>query len=264
MSLAGQCYYTACRTRLGHALARRILRTVRHTGAWNRFHPPLDALRLNHQAVSGLMNLWRRIHWSSGDGMMPPAQLLAMYELAVSGDVVGDVVELGAWVGLTTSYLAAACDVRGGGTVYAVDTFQGTREGGTTYASIGHHGGSTLPTFERQILRAGVGHRVKPLMGLTTEMAKIYPGRPVRLLIIDADHSFEGVKTDFDVWWPHVAPGGVIVFHDYLMPDVARFVDTVLADAPRVVTRPGLIEKNIYAVTKCGRGRGEQSRLTTS
>lgn len=42
--------------------------------------------------------------------------------------------------------------------------------------------------------------------------------RPVDFLFIDADHTFEGVKRDFEMYAPLVRPGGIIAFHD-IMPD---------------------------------------------
>lgn len=38
--------------------------------------------------------------------------------------------------------------------------------------------------------------------------------RPLDLLFIDGDHSYEGVSTDFKLYSPLVRKGGVIVFHD--------------------------------------------------
>jgi predicted O-methyltransferase YrrM len=250
MSLAGQCYYAACSTRVGRALARGLVGAMRRLGGRRRFHMPLDALRLDHRAVAELMRLWSRIHWSSGDGMMPAEQLLAVYRLAATWPARGDTVELGAWVGLTTSYLATACRVRGEGKVYAVDTFKGTREGDTTYPSIERHGGDTLRAFEHQMRRAGVESEVQALVGLTTDVASRYPGRAIRMLLIDADHSYEGVSGDFETWAPHVVPGGLIVFHDYLMADVARFVDGVVRGDPALDMTPGQVVPNVFAVTK--------------
>jgi cephalosporin hydroxylase len=37
---------------------------------------------------------------------------------------------------------------------------------------------------------------------------------PVGLLFIDADHSYLAVKSDFEIYYPLVAPGGLIAFHD--------------------------------------------------
>ncbi len=182
--------------------------------------------------------------------MMPPEQLLTLYRLAVSWPTPGDIVELGSWVGLTTSYLATACRVRGEGRVYAVDTFEGTREGGSTYPSIARFGGSTLEAFHDQIHRAGIDDMVETLAGLTGDMVHHYRGRPIRLLLIDADHSYEAVRSDFLLWAPLVAPDGLIVFHDYLMPEVSRFVDGDVRPDPRFAMAPGHVVPNVMAVTK--------------
>ncbi len=39
-------------------------------------------------------------------------------------------------------------------------------------------------------------------------------GNPLDLLFIDGDHSYEGVKADFELYSPLVRPGGLIVLHD--------------------------------------------------
>jgi len=40
----------------------------------------------------------------------------------------------------------------------------------------------------------------------------------VDFLFIDADHSYEGVKKDFEMYSPLVRKGGIIAFHD-IIPD---------------------------------------------
>ena len=42
----------------------------------------------------------------------------------------------------------------------------------------------------------------------------ILAGRPIEFLFIDGDHTYEGVKTDFEMYSPLVRPGGVVAFHD--------------------------------------------------
>jgi len=39
-------------------------------------------------------------------------------------------------------------------------------------------------------------------------------GRPVELIFIDADHTYEAVREDFLAWSPHLAAGGTLAFHD--------------------------------------------------
>ncbi len=55
-------------------------------------------------------------------------------------------------------------------------------------------------------------------------------------LLIDGDHSFEGVKGDFDRYAPLLRKGGYLVIDDYRAkpwPGVTRFVDEVLSASPR-------------------------------
>jgi cephalosporin hydroxylase len=49
----------------------------------------------------------------------------------------------------------------------------------------------------------------------------------VDFLWIDGDHTYEGCKADYENYSPLVVPGGLIGIHDYNMPDVRRFVDTL-------------------------------------
>ena len=44
--------------------------------------------------------------------------------------------------------------------------------------------------------------------------------KKVDFLFIDADHSYEAVKQDFELWSPMVRAGGVIGFHDVADPNV--------------------------------------------
>jgi len=46
------------------------------------------------------------------------------------------------------------------------------------------------------------------------EVKKILSGEKVDFLFIDGDHSYEGVKRDFEMYSPLVRKGGIIAFHD--------------------------------------------------
>lgn len=49
-------------------------------------------------------------------------------------------------------------------------------------------------------------------------VADYLAGQPLDVLYLDGDHSYEGVKSDFDLYSPLVRAGGLIVFHD-IVPD---------------------------------------------
>lgn len=46
------------------------------------------------------------------------------------------------------------------------------------------------------------------------EVSALLRGRAVDFLFIDGDHSYEGVKSDFEMYSPLVRPGGIVAFHD--------------------------------------------------
>ena len=48
-------------------------------------------------------------------------------------------------------------------------------------------------------------------------------GRQIDTLFLDGDHSYEGVKADFDLYRGYVRPGGIIVFHDIVADHGQRF-----------------------------------------
>lgn len=56
-------------------------------------------------------------------------------------------------------------------------------------------------------------------------------------LLIDGDHSFDGVKLDFELYLPKVRAGGTVIFDDYgdpTWPDVKKYVDEHVAITPAV------------------------------
>ena len=50
------------------------------------------------------------------------------------------------------------------------------------------------------------------------QVKKLLDGKKLDFLFIDADHSYEGVKKDFEMYSPLVKTGGIIAFHDIVPP----------------------------------------------
>jgi predicted O-methyltransferase YrrM len=67
----------------------------------------------------------------------------------------------------------------------------------------------SLPHQKMRLLRAD-SHRSSTL----NQIKKILDGQKLDFLFIDADHSYEGVKKDFEMYGPLVKRGGIIAFHD--------------------------------------------------
>lgn len=89
--------------------------------------------------------------------------------------------------------------------------------------------------LKRNLQRARVNdENVTIIKRLSTDAdaMKAAAERAYDVLVIDGDHSYDGVKFDFDHYAPLVRPGGLIVIDDYHSPDwpdVTRFVDEELS-----------------------------------
>jgi cephalosporin hydroxylase len=51
-------------------------------------------------------------------------------------------------------------------------------------------------------------------IGTPALVASALRGAPLDLLLIDGDHTYEGVKQDFEMYSPFVKPGGIVALHD--------------------------------------------------
>jgi len=56
---------------------------------------------------------------------------------------------------------------------------------------------------------------VAELLSMTSEEAAEQVPGPIAFLHIDANHTYEFVKKDIELWTPKVMPGGIVAFHDY-------------------------------------------------
>lgn len=90
-----------------------------------------------------------------------------------------------------------------------------------------------------------IGYHIAFMKGDSAEWAdKLLPDPWIDFLIVDADHSYEGVKRDIEAWWPKVKEGGLVFFHDYEWEEVPTGVKRAVEesrDATWVeVARPGI------------------------
>jgi predicted O-methyltransferase YrrM len=158
----------------------------------------------------------------------------ALMTVAEEGPGQGAVVEIGSYLGLSTCWLATGCKRSGRGKVYAVDHFRGSPEHqvgeiceDARIASVG----TTLHAFKEHVAAHQLEEWVEPIVAGSEEAAAQWDGRPIRLLFIDADHSYEASKGDFDAWARYVEPGGLIAFHDIgTWPGVTQFYIELLTN----------------------------------
>src|SRR3989442_10815319 len=114
-----------------------------------------------------------------------------LYELARRCTGRGVIVEIGSWKGRSTIWLASGSKAGSAVSVHAIDPHVGSpehRSGGIPVA--------TFDEFRANVARAGVDDIVVPLVKPSLEVAASFQ-RPVELLFIDGDHSYEAVLADF-------------------------------------------------------------------
>jgi predicted O-methyltransferase YrrM len=124
--------------------------------------------------------------------------------LARMAEGLSRVVEVGVWHGVTTRRLRAAMAPTG--TLWAVDPYPRGRLGVSLPRRIAL----------REVGSAG-GAAVEWVRTTGVEAARLYGAAgepPVELVFIDGDHSFEGLRADWEAWSLLVAPRGCIALHD--------------------------------------------------
>ena len=167
------------------------------------------------------------------EGWLDDMQGYVLSLMAEQGPGVGEIVEIGSFKGKSTCWLAYGAKSAGREKVTAIDPFTGSPEhqpGEELSDPDLEELGSTFPSFEKNLRTMDLYDHVAPIVATSCDAAKDWD-RPVRLLFIDGDHSYEGSKQDFDLWVPRVVPGGLIALHDIGHWDgVTRFYRELMAN----------------------------------
>jgi len=180
-------------------------------------------------------------------GWSPLDQLMALFTLAFSSPLDGDIVEVGSWCGRSTTALGLAARLTGRTRVYAVDLFPeksdwrenadgtysltvtidgerlGAYEQQTVWAEpylrdiapIYRRHPALLATFQEVIARNGLRDIVRPFRGDLRRFTAAAPaGLRCKLAFIDGDHSYDAVARDIALIEPYLVPGAWLCFDD--------------------------------------------------
>lgn len=167
--------------------------------------------------------LWKS--FTGTPGFMPQDEARALYAAALRATAIGDLVEIGTYLGKSAILLAAAARA-GGRMLLTVDHHRGSEEHqpGWEYhdpdlvdPSVGLI--DTLPSARRALALAGVEDSVLLVVGRSAEVARRWPGRP-GFVFIDGGHTDEAAQADYAGWAPKLLPGGLLAIHD-VFPDPA-------------------------------------------
>ena len=135
------------------------------------------------------------------------AERALLYRLAISAPP-RPVLEIGSYLGASAYFLAAAvADARRAVRVICVDTWQNDAmtEG-------------VRDTFQQFLANTQeFTEHIAPMRGFSHEIvdeARSQAPDGLGMLFVDGDHSWEGVRRDWDCYRPLLGPGALIAFHD--------------------------------------------------
>lgn len=176
-------------------------------------------------------------HVSSQSGLGDSAYLLYGLVKSAKPRVV---VEIGSARGRSTCFIGNALKENGSGTLYAIDP----------HSKTAWNDEDSIDTYDillGNIKDCGIRDYVQVVRCTSVEAAAKWT-RQIDMLFIDGDHSYEGVKTDWELFSPFVTPFGIAIFHDtlwdlrpderYQRPDmgVPRFVEELREQGYPVLT----------------------------
>jgi predicted O-methyltransferase YrrM len=149
-------------------------------------------------------------------------------------------VEIGSARGKSACYIGMALRDNGFGKLHAIDPHARTDWNDTDSVD-------TYDTFRMNLDYVGVGDYVEIIRKPSDEAARGWE-RPIDLLFIDGDHSYEGARRDWETFSGFLSDFGVTVFHDTIWdiaPDprwsrtdmgVPRLVDELRREGYPVIT----------------------------
>lgn len=178
-------------------------------------HGPLvSSIMKPRRALSGLkrqaLDFWTRITNThlrqsfSIESHLTLRERIALYDLCSQSTVIA---EIGSYIGASACCFGAAALRTGNKRILCIDTWNNDAmsEGNWDTWTQFQNNTSLYSSF------------ITPVRGFSTQVVeKIQAITPaIDLLFIDGDHSYEGVKADWDAYKAFLKPGSIVVFHDY-------------------------------------------------
>jgi len=152
-------------------------------------------------------------YFDKTEGMINFDEAVLLYNLAkqAQGECI---IEVGSYRGRSTTMLSRGSMDGNKLPVYAIEPHE-------SYTGVlgGKFGSADRGAFYQCMLDTSSYHMVR-LVNLSSEIVAPNWNKKVGLLWIDGDHSYDGVKRDFECWFPHLAKNAVIAFDDSQNPDL--------------------------------------------
>lgn len=127
-----------------------------------------------------------------------------LYELSIDANCI---TEIGSYIGASACCFGAAMVKKGDGKLICIDTWNND--------AMSEGNRDTWVEFQKNTQK--YGDFIIPTRGFSTEVIDQVSEQIEKLdvLFIDGDHSYEGVKADWDSYRKLLGAGSIVIFHDY-------------------------------------------------
>jgi predicted O-methyltransferase YrrM len=132
-------------------------------------------------------------------------------------------VEVGVWKGHSISYLA---NKNKSSKIWAVDLFEDTTDDYYQNESLKTQIPFIYEIYNMNLIKSNVRNNIIDIKGDSYESANKFTDESIDFVFIDANHEYDKVVSDIDVWYKKIKYGGIISGHDYgAWPGVTQAVD---------------------------------------
>jgi len=146
-------------------------------------------------------------------------------------------VEIGAWKGKSTSYMAVEIVNQNKNITFdVVDTWEGSQDEEVHLKDRNVVNDTLFDTFCRNL--EPVKDYINVIRSDSVEAASLYEDNSLDFVLLDGGHSYEQVKADIIAWLPKVKIGGILAGDDYghlnkrhVKNSVAMAVDELIPNA---------------------------------
>lgn len=157
-------------------------------------------------------------------------ELFVLYDLASGLKEQSNVLEIGSYIGASSIMIAKG--LKKGSKLYCVDTWQND--------AMTEGNWDTFTEFKKNT--KSVESKIICVRSNSNEASNVV-NEELDMIFIDGDHSYDGVKNDFDCWFHKLKTGGIIVFHDIEWAEGVQLV--VNENVKPLVEKVGMLP-NLY------------------